>query len=80
MPGGGVGVRAGPEPGIPPPPQLKMVWGPATPPPDPDRVPPTQGYLGGTPPPFSQHSVTSESQLAVSYWLGDPPIPPAFSG
>ena len=47
------GVRTGPEVVIPPPPQEKKGRGPPTPPPVSRSHTPTQGYLGGTPPPFS---------------------------
>ena len=45
----------------PPSPQVKKGRGPPDPSPDPDRVPPTQGTLGGTYPPLSRLCFTSET-------------------
>ena len=76
----GVGYRTGPEVVIPPPPQVKNGWGPPDPPFGSQSHTPCQGYLRGTPPPFSRHSFTSERLTGLSSGWGDPPIPPAFSG
>ena len=73
------GFRTGPEVVIPPPPLLKKGRGPSTPPLGSGSHTPTQGYLGGTPLPFSGWSVTSERQPGESARSGVYPPPPTGS-